>query len=73
VVETDDNKADLQRKIMARRAAAFDNTLTNAGTAEGLDQSGSLAAGFPAAPPVGGADAGPDGDAHGPAGEGQGD
>lgn len=72
-VEGDDNKPDLQRKIMAHRAGAFDNTLTNAETPERPEQGdtapqGSVAPGSRRAP-----DTGLVGDAHGPAGEGQSD
>lgn len=73
VVETDDNKGDLRRKIMEARAArAVDNT-TNSGTVGGLGQDAGGDAGSTGAGNANGAETGVGGDAHGEAGEGQGD
>jgi hypothetical protein len=71
-VETDDNKPDLQRKIMEARAGSAAN-LTNSGTAEGAgvvdgDQSAPTGAGD-----TDDADSGAGGDSHGTAGEGEAD
>lgn len=70
VVESDDNKADLQQKIMLRRALGNSTyTQTGQGTTGGV-------AADPASTGAGsgrGADTGAGGDAHGAAGEGQSD
>ncbi len=73
VIETDDNKPDLIRKIMAKRAGAFDNTLTNAETAEGGGQGDTAPQGSTAPGSRGAPDTGRGGDAHGSAGEGASD
>jgi hypothetical protein len=73
VVETDDNKGDLTRKIMEARAArAVDNT-TNSGTVGGpVDDAGGNP-GSTGAGDANDAETAAGGDAHGEAGEGEGD
>lgn len=73
VVEGDDNKADLQRKIMEGRALRGSENSTYSGTAQGLTGEGTVLAGSTGAGTGRGADKGAVGDAHGPAGEGQSD
>lgn len=73
VIETDDNKADLTRKIMNHRAMAAVVNTTNSGTVAGLIVADGDADGSTGAGTAGDADAGADGDAHGEAGEGEGD
>lgn len=73
VVEGDDNKADLTRKIMERRAQAAVVNGTNAETDGAGTQGDTAAQGSTAPATTGGADTGADGDAHGSAGEGQSD
>lgn len=72
-IETDDNKPDLIRKIMEGRAQAAVVNGTNAET-EGAGGQGDTANSGPVAPLAAtGADSGPEGDAHGVAGEGPSD
>jgi hypothetical protein len=71
-VETDDNKPDLQRKIMeARAATALNGTNAGSDTTGGQGDTGTQGNGTAGAD--GGADNATDGDAHGLAGEGQSD
>lgn len=70
VVEGDDNKADLQRKIMEGRALRGAENSTYSGTAQGLTAGGTVLPGSTGAGTGQGADKGAVGDAHGPAGEG---
>lgn len=73
VVEGDDNKADLQRKIMERRAQLAVDNSTNA-ESDGAGGQGDTAAQGATTRPLGGsADSGATGDAHGEAGEGASD
>lgn len=73
VIETDDNKPDLIRKITEHRASLAVQNGTNAETdgAGGQGDTGGQASTAPAG--FGGADSGADGDAHGEAGEGPSD
>lgn len=73
LVEGDDNKADLQRKIMERRAQLAVDNSTNAETEGAGGQGDTAAQGATGPASLGGADSGADGDAHGSAGEGPGD
>lgn len=73
VVETDDNKADLTRKIMERRAQMAVQNGTNAETDGAGGQGDTLNSGSTAPGTAAGADSASDGDAHGVAGEGASD
>jgi hypothetical protein len=70
-VETDDNKGDLIRKIMERRATPVGDNTTNSGTVTSLEPGLVDGSGLTGAGTVGDADTGADGDAHGEAGEGE--
>ncbi|MEJ7831340.1 MAG: hypothetical protein WKF79_00360 [Nocardioides sp.] len=72
-VETDDNKPDLQRKIMLRRAEGFDANLTYADSVEGGIQRDGATGGSTAPGTHGEAYTAVGGDAHGSAGEGPAD
>lgn len=72
-VESDDNKADLQRKIIERRAALAQTNGVNAETDGAGGQGDTAAQGATGAGSATTADGASDGDAHGVAGEGQGD
>lgn len=73
VVETDDNKPDLQRKILERRASLAQLNGVNAETDGAGGQGDTGAQGATGPGTATGADTGADGDAHGEAGEGQSD
>jgi hypothetical protein len=73
VVESDDNKPDLTRKIMEGRAQRAVQNGTNAETDGAGGQGDTANNASPAASVVGGAEIGPEGDAHGTAGEGPSD
>lgn len=69
LIETDDNKPDLIRKIMERRAALALANSTNSQSAGGLDQSGGGLFAGTGAEVDGDADTGGQGDLHGSAGD----
>lgn len=71
VVETDDNKADLQRKIMERRAALAVDNSTNTQNADGAIAGLGGETGATGAGTGEDVDSGAGGDAHGEAGEGE--
>lgn len=73
VVETDDNKADLTRKIMEVRAARAIQNGTNAETDGAGGQGDTLNSGSTGPGTAGSPETGANGDAHGSAGEGQSD
>jgi hypothetical protein len=73
LIESDDNKPDLQRKIMERRAAVALGNVTNSDTQIGAGEAVGGSGGSTGAGTGGRADRGAPGDGHGTAGEGESD